>query len=519
MGTKLSRRQMLQLMGSTVVAAAGSSLLAACKPAGPTATTEGPTAQSTIEPSPAALEQVTLKLAFAGDAPSSEVLGEVLAEAEARLADTLNVKLDISFAPWSDMSKLDLILQSGEDIDLIFDAPWWHIHQNIAQDFYVVLDDLLPVYAPHVLEVRPQIMWDANKFNGKVYGIPLGVFCYQGRQSIIRKDIREALGLPKPTNWDEMEALLKAAKEEYPDMIPINYFYFGDYASHLTTQDFDTSPRSTTMPDLDVLYMEGNDGVVRNMFEDMSERIWSIFQRVHAWFEAGYIPSDVLTNGQNYMMNSGKTVVDCQTEFGVPVTHRKDVEAMGGETEWVTFFDRSKKRVTNFLQYNFICVPKVSKNQERSLRFLDWANASKENYDLLAYGIPGKHWEPAGDDMYRVLDASYPWFPYMWVWNPTYERTNEEFGAEAADWNKWTMDANNFEADKITGHTFNNDAVVDQMAQLGALKTQYYYPTSSGTADLETNWQEYKEKANDLVKVVQEEYQRQVDEFLASKGG
>jgi putative aldouronate transport system substrate-binding protein len=512
---KLSRRDLLKLMGSAMVVTAGGSLLAACKQAGLTVQpTETATVQPTIVPSPTALEQLTLKLAFAGDAPSPDVLNEVLAVAVDRLAGTLNVKFDISFAPWSDMSKLDLILQSGEAIDLIFDAPWWHIQQNIAQGFYEVLDDWLPKYAPNVLKVRPKIMWDANKFNGKIYGIPLGVFCYQGRQSIIRKDIREALGLPKPTNWDEMEALLKAAKEKYPNMIPINYFYFGDYASHFTTQDFDTSPRSTTAPDLDVLYMEGNDGVIRNMFEDPSEKIWSVFQRIRKWFEAGYIPQDVLANGQNYMMNSGKTVVDCQTEFGVPVTHRQAVAAMGGDTEWVTFFDRSKKRITNFLQYNFICLPKVSKNKERSLMFLDWANASKENYDLLAYGIPGKHWEAVGDDMFKVLDASYPWFPYMWIWNPTYERTNAEFGPEAADWNKWTMDATHFEADKITGLTLKNDAVVDQVSQLGALKTQYFYQTSSGVADLEKNWQEYKQKANDLVKVVQAEYQKQVNASL-----
>jgi len=184
--------------------------------------------------------------------------------------------------------------------------------------------------------------------------------------------------------------------------------------------------------------------------------------------------------------------------------------------EWATFFDRSKKRVVNFLQYNFICLPKVSKNTERALKFLDWAN-QKDSYDLLAYGIEGKHWEPVGDDLYKQITTDYYWFPYAWIWNPTLERYNVEVGEEAIAWNKWSADANNFEADKLVGLNVNVDAVLDQATQLQALADQYLNQFKAGVADLGATWEEYKGKANDLNKAVIAEYQKQIDDFLAKK--
>ena len=71
----------------------------------------------------AKLEEVTLKIMIPGDRPSDMDL--VIAEAEKRMKDTINVKLDVVFVPWSDLAqKTQVTLASGENIDLIFDAPW-----------------------------------------------------------------------------------------------------------------------------------------------------------------------------------------------------------------------------------------------------------------------------------------------------------------------------------------------------------------------------------------------------------
>ena len=51
----------------------------------------------------AKLEEVTLKIMIPGDRPSDMDL--VIAEAEKRMKDTINVKLDVVFVPWSDLAQ------------------------------------------------------------------------------------------------------------------------------------------------------------------------------------------------------------------------------------------------------------------------------------------------------------------------------------------------------------------------------------------------------------------------------
>ncbi|MGQ9681299.1 MAG: DUF3502 domain-containing protein [Anaerolineae bacterium] len=515
---RISRRKLFEFMAIGAAAAIGSNLLAACgqKATEPTTAPQGASSPAASQPTatqakPAA-SRVTLKIAMPGDRPTA--MDEVLAEAEKRLADTLNIKLDVVFAPWSDMNKLDLILQSGEPIDLIWDAPWWHMNQNVALGFYMILDDLLPQYAPHVLEVRPKIMWDANKFKGKIYGVPLGQTHLSGRSWYIRKDLREKLGLPPIKTMADMEAFMEAGHKEFPEMIVVNHSV-GNLASYIIFADFDTSVRGVTTPAIDLLYFRGNDAIVRNLFEDRDPVIWAALEQVRRWFNSGYIAKDILTNGPNYNPMYGKTLVHAEDDFGVYVNVQQAVKALGGEMEWTVFFDRNKKRVSSFQQWNFICLAKVCKEPERALRFLDWAN-QKENYDLLGYGIPGKHWEPVGDDQYRMLSTDYYWFPYCWIWNPVHERINVELGEEAASWIKWAADPNSFEPDKTTGLNMDNEPVIDEATQLQALRDEYLTQFLCGLAEIEPTWAEYKGKANDLVKVVAAEYQRQIQEFLGA---
>jgi large subunit ribosomal protein L7Ae len=42
---------------------------------------------------------------------------------------------------------------------------------------------------------------------------------------------------------------------------------------------------------------------------------------------------------------------------------------------------------SDYKVYNFLAVPKISKNKERAIMLLDWSNSSQEIYDLFAYGI------------------------------------------------------------------------------------------------------------------------------------
>lgn len=166
------------------------------------------------------LDPVTLRIMLPGDKPSD--YDEVKAEIERRLADTLNVKIDITYVSWTDLStKTQVSLAAGEDYDLIYDAPWLHLNQMISAGYYEPLDELIEKYGPTLKSTRPQQMWDANKFDGKIMGVPLGIFMVQGHSYLIRKDLREELSLPPITTYEGLTEYAYKVKEKYPELSPI----------------------------------------------------------------------------------------------------------------------------------------------------------------------------------------------------------------------------------------------------------------------------------------------------------
>lgn len=463
-------------------------------------------------------QEVTLKIMLPG-AERPAIMDEIIAEAERRMLEAgMNTKLTVDFIPWgADLSKLSLALAAGEAVDLVFDAPWLAINQNIAQGFYIQLDNpdnnLLETYGSNILAKRPALMWDANKFGGKAMGVPLGAYHYQGRSWLIRKDIREEIGFPAIETWEQLEAFLYAVKEAKPDMIPLKAAPVG----HALFHDFDTSLRSIDAPDFRPIYLRGNDGVVRNLFDEMDEQFWSYIELGNKWLKDGLIPAEIPASGDPYAIDGGRTVVAQVNDFGINPGVAQRVRDLGGEAEWVTFFDQSKKRVVNFLQYNFICLAHSSPNPERAIAFLNWAN-EKANYDLLAYGFEGRNYEAVGDTQYRPLEELYPWYPFAWIWNPTDNRENANAAPGAVEWNLWSANADNFEADQLLGFTKNDEPILNEVSQMNQLMSQYWTPLTAGVVeDPAAWWEEYTTASGDVARTIAAEYQRQIDEFLANK--
>lgn len=461
-----------------------------------------------------ALDPVTLKIYIPGDRPKK--MNEVIAEAEKRMASTINAKLDITFIPWSDLdSKTSMALASGESIDLIFDAPWLHMNRMVSSDAYEPLDELLKQYGPNIISTRPQDMWDANKFEGKVYGIPLGISHYQIRGIYIRKDLREKYGLGKIKTFEDFNSYLYKVKENEKGMSPLTTMVDTDRITNAYKFNYDPAYdyKQEIAQMFPFLYKKNNDGKIYNMLEEKDAGIWEGIQNMRKWYEDGIINKDNLAvkNEQDLFMN-GKTAAITIADVGVKQNIQDAVKKLGGEVEWLTLLDPSQKYVSDFKQWNFISIPKTSKNKERSIMFLDWAN-QKENYDLLSYGIEGQDWEAVGKDGFKPLSADYPLFGYDWIWNPTLERYNSTLSEDDLKWWRWTKDSKNFIKSVDAGFTFNPDPVAQEVATLKA--NSFVYPILLGALDPNKGMEEFKTKLGNTLKKVQDEYQKQLNAYMS----
>lgn len=461
-----------------------------------------------------ALAPVTLKIYIPGDRPKN--MNAVIAEAEKRMASTVNAKLDITFIPWSDLdSKTSVALASGESIDLIFDAPWLHMNRMVSSNAYEPLDDLLKQYGPNIISTRPQDMWDANKFEGKVYGIPLGISHYQIRGIYIRKDLREKYGLGKITTFDEFNTYLYKVKENEKGMSPLTTMVDTDRITNAYKFNYDPAYdyKQEIAQMFPFLYKKNNDGKIYSMLDEKDPEIWTGIQNMRKWYDDGIINKDNLAvkNEQDLFMN-GKTAAITIADVGVKQNIQDAVKKLGGEVEWLTLLDPSKKYVSDFKQWNFISIPKASKNKERAVMFLDWAN-QKANYDLLSYGIEGQDWEAVGQDGFKPLSADYPLFGYDWIWNPTLERYNATLTQEDLKWWKWTKESTNFIKSVDAGFTFNPEPVAQEVATLKA--NSFVYPILLGSLEPNKGMEDFKSKLGGTLKKVQDEYQKQLNAYIS----
>lgn len=487
-------------------------------------TTSSQPADST-QPTADKLPQVTLKIMIPGDRPPDMDL--IIDEAEKRMKDTINVKLDIVFVPWSDLAqKTQVTLGSGENIDLIFDAPWLHINQMISNGYYEPLDDLLAQYGKTVLEKRPQQMWDANKYGGKIMAVPLGVSYMSGNSYMIRKDIREKLGIEPIKTYDDMIKFAYAVKEKEKGLVPmtaagstaqqqyslVNFRSLNDYQTHIRA----THALGNSL----TLYYKDNDGKVYNLFED-KDQVLTWLNDARKYYTDGLIYKDILSAKDfHQLFKSGKAAITPNGSFGLGDDFINSLKqnAPGAEVEMVTFFDSTKgANYANFKQWNFLAVPKVSKNKERAVMFMNWAN-EKDNYDLLSYGIKGKHWEEVGQDKMKLLDTTNYWgFGYVWVWNPVDERSEADGDPTTHALDMILRDADSFTTDILTGFEFDTSAIQNDISQYNTIEAKYYPAMFNGVVDPATTMKKFEGEAGPALKKIQNELQKQIDAFLAMK--
>jgi putative aldouronate transport system substrate-binding protein len=442
-------------------------------------------------------------------------------------ADGLNLKLDVIMVPWSDLSTKTQVMLAGQDqIDLIFDAPWLHMNQMIAQGYYEELTDLLNKYGPNILRTRPKEMWDANRFGGKIMGIPLGLFFQQPHGWVVRADLREKLGFAPLKTYDEVVKYAYAVKKDNPKMFPLafdgNYsnIQYG-FVNWKMLDDSDTNIRFThALPASLMLYYKNNDGVVHNAFEELDPKLETAVKEARQFYLDGLFNPDILSIQfpRNDFYNTGKAAVEPIRLFGNTrnLDQLKNLKALGGTAEPVVLATKTEgKVVANFVMDNFICLTKISKNKELSIKFLDWVNKNSDNYNLVEHGIPGKDWERVGTEKWRnISGAEFGWQAYCLSWNPLYNLLPESDDANAIAMQRLIAKASYFVKDVTAGFSFDAEPVKNEIAQYQGIEGKYYPALMNGVLDPVATLAKFKGEAGPLLKKVQNELQKQVNAFL-----
>ncbi|MHA0856342.1 extracellular solute-binding protein [Paenibacillus sp. CMAA1364] len=470
----------------------------------------------TTEPSKTPEKAVELLAYFPGDKPAD--FDQVISAVNEKIAtDGIAASLNIQFLSWNDYGNITTLKTSaGEEFDMFLDAPWLHINQMISSDAIIPLDDLIN-QNENLKNSIPKQMWEANKFNGSIYGIPLGIS--QGKMGgfLIRKDLREKYGLDPIQTLQELEGYLYKVKQNDPSIIP--FATDGRYADGLVNLfNFETTGSEIVLDvGMDVYYKGTVDGKIYPVYEQPGFE--DTLKRLNKYFADGILERNMAQQeNSSALFNQGKVAAIQYSGDGVEGLKFVDALKIDGVELEVAIVNQGQTLYSDFKQWNFLVVPSSSKHADKAMQVMDWLSL-KENHDLLEYGIEGKHWEAVNNDQYKVVEGSQYSFPgYVMTWRPNLVRTPEHMIADDLKWYEFTRDADNYELSPFAGFTPDTEAFKTEYAQLSSVKDEILKPLGAGVLAAGTGLKQlqnaYKNSGNDKIIA---ELETQFKAFLANQ--
>ena len=154
------------------------------------------------------------------------------------------------------------------------------------------------------------------------------------------------------------------------------------------------------------------------------------------------------------------------------------------------------------------------------MKFLELLNTDKEVFNLVSFGIEGKHYTWA-DDEHITCDTNSGYCPNSsWVFGNVFN-AYPQVGQDADVWEKTKKMNDDAEKSPLMGISFDTSDVTLELAQCE--KVQQLYLVSKinrAVGDPDTYWEEYRAELKKAgIDKVLECYQKQIDEFIAKKNG
>ncbi|MFD0616209.1 extracellular solute-binding protein [Paenibacillus sp. GCM10027629] len=483
------------------------------------ATQQNATTQESAQTEPAATDPAKLEpvdLTWYLDASPQSDIASVEAEMNKILKEKLNVTLHLKIVDWGAYDqKMQVVNAADENYDLAFTANWANnYYQNVNKGAFIPLDDLLEKYAPTIMETLPKMGWDATKVNGKIYAIPNYQAWTMTNGIIMRKDLADKYGV-KPESIKKLEDLapfLEQVKKNNPGMVPYENEYNGEFGKNLVYYGFD-EVAGRNVPG--VIKLTDTSLKVVNQFE--SEEYKSFVTTMTDWYKKGYIRKDAATlKDVQADRKAGKTASMNAGNFGPAMEGEAPLDAAQNPVYNVRLTQPTL--LTSSIIATMTGISATSKNPERAVMLLDLLFKDKELYNLLAYGIEGKHYKKIDDNntIEVMNDGGYaPGFEWE-VGNALNAYPQKGSVPGTAEATKKMNESST--PSPLLGFSFDPAPVKSEIAQVGTVTAQYIALLETGSVAPDKMLPEFIDKLKKAGsdKIIAEE-QKQIDAWKQNK--
>lgn len=430
----------------------------------------------------------------------------------------LNTKVTTLYV---DNEAIQLMISTGEEWDMAFTCEWYNNYgDQTRKGYFADITEKLQSVTPELWATMDDVIWEGAKVDGKIYGIPVKKdYATEYFWRLDKELFVDELGMDVPTRmtFEDIEQYLEAAKKAWEDGLDVaaeaEYPLTMAKGGIAMDRIFDMLQNNTGMgipyakvgtPDEDTVVWKYED-------EDYVNRL----KTMHSWFEKGYINPDAAVIDEAPSPYSA--VKNGQGFYGADAIWT----AADGYVQVISVWD-GPYLSTQTIRGAMNAINANSDYIDESLKYQELVNTNVEYRDTLRYGVEGTHFNYNADGLVeRTEEGQQKYGPWPFSQGSYSLSTVEAAEGVDVDPNMWDVIFAGYEdaiATELIGFSFDPEAVETQIAACSGVVDKYnaLLNTGSGNPDDELP-KLISEMEAAGVRDVQEEVQRQVDEFLANK--
>lgn len=397
----------------------------------------------------------------------------------------LNITFEKHHVDWGDYtSKLQIMLNAGDAIDLLFTANWAVDYLGNAQrGAFYRLDDpddnLLEKYAPDVLKILHPGFWEGSKVNGGNYAVPVNKELPFQPVWNINVPMAEKYGIKYEdfTDYKSIEDALRITKEGEGDGFVAFNGILDWYAMNAMKFDMMANCGYIGIP-WDVRMPDVCDYKFVNTLA--SADIRELAQIARRWYQNGYIRQDaLLTDLPAGFEKEGKWLMGYYSYMPLQeITNSNNagfkIAAVGTQPPIIA---------TGSCTGSMIAIPITSNQPVEAMKMINLLNTDAELSQLLTYGIKDKHWTEDANGQMQMTELGQSNYN---VANFTMQNCYIRKTFVGDPLNKWEI-FDQFNQSGIPAPTLgfvpNLDPIQNELAAMNNVSAEFSKPLFAGAVD------------------------------------
>lgn len=431
-----------------------------------------------------------------------EDLSSVLTEANKIIEPAIGAKLDLQFIDGSAYEeRIKMYMASGNSFDICFTSNWLNDYQKAATSGGLMdITQYVENDAPGLKTAIPEYVLESAKIDGKLYGIPNVQVMTHPLSLNVDKTIaaKYDFDFSAVKKMNDIEPYLEMVKEGSPEVYPYKPL----------NMDMWVLPEYEFVVDESNVVIKKDGSSHKLMLQFDSDAFKTGLNTTRDWYLKGYIRQDVSSVGDDTTdVKMGKYAVD--NGNWKPGAEATDLRP----TEHIILHEPYLKRV-GALQ-TMLAVGAKSKNPDKAVKLIELVNTNQALYNLLCFGIEGKHYNLVNNKVVAIEDSGYD--PNSdWSFGNQFNAYVRE-GAPDDVWEQTQKMNDEAKKSPLLGFVPDLTPITNELSQISSVNEEFAI-YKVGADDPQNYWDNYMKKLEVAgQQKVLDELQRQVDEFFAAK--